>query len=138
MIRPHKPEELEIFERLTNYCPSRKAKGIVNEVDGKIGAMIIYDYWTYTSVQAHIYAPKFKYFVDPKYIHEIFYYPFITCDRKKIIAVTPEESKASLAVSKWLGFKEIARIKDGWCDDEDMVVKELTRDACRWLQKKAA
>jgi hypothetical protein len=138
VIRAATKEEIEDFERETNYCPSKKAKGIVNEVDGKVAAMIIYDYWTYTSVQVHIHAPNFRHFIDPKFIHEIFHYPFITCDRKVLVAVTPDESKGSLAVSKWLGFKETYRMKDGWCDGEDMVLKELKRADCRWLQQKAA
>lgn len=138
MIRSATREEIDKFEADTNYSPSKKCKGIVNEIDGEIGAMILYDFWTYTSVQVHIYAPKLNAFVDPKFLKEVFHYPFITCDRKLLVAVTPEESKGSLAVSKWLGFKETYRMKDGWCDGEDMIVKELKRVDCRWLLQKAA
>lgn len=138
MIRAATDKDFEVFENNASYAPSRRAKGIVSEVEGEIGAMVVYDHWTFTTVQTHVYAPKFKYFLEPLFLEAIFRYPFVTCDKQRLMAVTPEESKGSLAVSRYLGFEEVYRIKDGWMKGSDMVIKELMRKNCRWLQKKAA
>ena len=138
MIRAATREELDAFEIETGYCPTKKCTGIVNEVDGKVAALILYDFWTHTSAQAHISVSNFKHFIDPAFVRAIFEYPFEMCGKSMLITVTPESAKGSLAISRWLGFVEVYRQKDGWKQGEDMILKEMRRENCRWLQKKAA
>jgi hypothetical protein len=138
VIRAATKEEIALFEEKTNYHPSRMVKAVVNEVEGEIAAMVLFDYWTHSAVQAHIYAPKLRHFVEPTFLNELFSYAFITCGKKLIFSVTPSDCAGSLAISSWLGFKETSRIKDGWDEGVDMVIKQIRYDECRWLQQKVA
>lgn len=52
-----------------------------------------------------------------------------------LVTATPANQKGSLAVSGWLGFYEIFRIRDGWDTGVDMVLKELRREDCRFIQQ---
>lgn len=99
------------------------------------GAMVIYDSWTHSAVQCHVYSKGPKYLFKKDFIHAIFAYPFLQCGKTLIYTVTPADSGASLSVSRALGFVESYRQKDGWDVGVDMIVKEMRLENCRWLNK---
>lgn len=138
MIVPATSDDIKFFSEVVHYDPSVKAKGVVYKMQRRIMAMVLYDHWAYNSAHVHIYSASPKALFDKKFIHEIFAYPFVTCDRGVLIATTPADQEASLAVSKALGFNEILRVKDGWKVGIDMIVKEMRRENCQWLERKAA
>lgn len=54
--------------------------------------------------------------------------------RLVIIGVTPSDNKKALRLNKHLGWREIYRIRDGYKVGVDLVVQEMRREDCRWLQ----
>jgi len=138
IIRAGTPKEVEAIAAAMQYVPSQKVNSVAILERDTLMAMGLYDHWTYSSVNVHIWSSSPRWLMHPLFIKEIFRYPFEVCNRKILLAVTPGDNEASLRFSKVLGFREIFRHKDGWKDGVDMVVKEMHRKECRWLQKKAA
>lgn len=133
MIRAATEKELDACAEIMGYSPSKRAKGIVILEAESIGACVLFDHWTIASVQVHVYGPSLKALFSPAFLREIFAFPFVTGGRSVLVAVTPAHQHGSLAVSSWLGFREVTRIKDGWDIGIDMVVKQLRREDCRFL-----
>lgn len=136
MFRALTNGEIAYVAQEMSYCPSLHTKSVANIAsNGEILACILYDHWTISCVQVHVYAKSLAALFNRDFLHEIFTFPFITGGRKYLIGVTPANQKASLAVSGWLGFKEVTRIPDGWDTGVDMIVKRLSRTDCRFLPK---
>lgn len=129
MIRAATQDELrEIVERLP-LPYSESMRGITNG-----GATVIFDGWTPNSVQMHVYSSGPKSLFDPTFVIEVFRYAFEQCGKSLVYTVTPGDAEGSLAVSGAMGFRETHRIKDGWSDGVDMVIKEMRRGDCRYLR----
>ncbi len=129
MIRAATKEEIESVLPSLPLTYSEDMRGVRND-----GAMVVYDHWTPAAVQVHIYSRGPAYLFKRDFLRAVFGYPFKQCGRRKLVAVTPANATASLAVSRALGFRETYRIKDGWDVGVDMIVKEMTREECRYLR----
>lgn len=134
IIRPASHGNISWLGEQMSYCPGARAKGIIAGANGGfIEAAVLYDHWTLNAVQVHVYAPVLKTLFSKPFLHAMFSYPFVQCNRGLLVAVTPADQKGSLAVSGWLGFKEKYRIRDGWKLGVDMVLRELRREDCRFI-----
>lgn len=134
MIRAAYRDELELIASRLPIAIDSETRGVLYEDNRGLGAMVIYDSWTNTACQVHIYSNGPDRLFRPDFIREVFWYPFIQCGKSLLYSVTPADSEASLALSKYLGFREMYRQKDGWDKGIDMVLKELRREDCRWLR----
>lgn len=125
---------------MVGYSASNDARGVVYKtVSASIAAMALYDHWTPNSVNVHIYSQNPKYLFDKEFTHAIFHYPFEQCQKGLLIGMTPSSHEASLAVSRYLGFREVYRLKDAWEPGVDIIIKEMRKTECHWLrQEKAA
>ena len=136
MIRAATPKEIDHICDEIGYAPSKHATGVVIEKDdGTPGAAAIYDHWTHSAVQMHAWSSSPKYVFNPDFCREIFAYIFVQNTKMLAFAVTPCDNSPSLALAKFLGFKKILRIRDGWKLGTDMVIQELRREDCRFLEK---
>lgn len=106
---------------------------IEDEVGG-IGAAALYDRWTHSAVEMHAYSKGPKYVFRPEFCKAMFEYPFIQQNKMLAFAVTPCDNTASIALARFLGFREVYRIRDGWEPGTDMVIQELRRENCRFLE----
>lgn len=139
MIRSCTPDELIFILGQMEYKPSPGVNSVCSVADsGVLLAAALFDNWTHTAVTAHIWANKPQGLFSKEFLEAIFSYPFIMCNKKVIVTTTPSNAKDSLAVSRAFGFRETYRIKDGWNDGIDMVIKEMRREDCRYIQKEAA
>lgn len=134
-IRATTPDETDKIAELMGYAPGRSTRGIVFLAEESACAAVFFDHWTAASAEAHVYAPSLKHLFSPNFLHAIFDYAFNQAQRKMLVTATPANQKGSLAVSGWLGFYEIFRIRDGWDTGVDMVLKELRREDCRFIQQ---
>lgn len=134
MIRAASVEEIEFVCDRVGYAPSKGAKGVVIMDKQDIGAAAIYDHWTHSAVQMHAYSISPKFIFNPDFCREIFTYPFIQCKKTLAFTVTPCDNSASLALARFLGFVEVYRIENGWRIGTDMVIQELRRENCRFLE----
>jgi hypothetical protein len=137
IIRSAHPAEIDLITSEMHYDPSRKVNSVALLDSDTLIACALYDHWTYNSVNVHIWS-KSPQVLYPLYISEIFRYPFEVCSRGILLAVTPADNENSLKFSKALGFREVYRVKDGWKEGVDLVVKEMRREECQWLLKKVA
>ena len=136
MIRAATEAEIEDICDKIGYAPSKHSRGVViTDDDDKPGAAAIYDHWTHSAVQMHAWSSSPKYLFNPDFCREMFAYPFVQNTKMLAFAVTPCDNSPSLALAKFLGFKEVYRITDGWKLGTDMVIQELRRENCRFLEK---
>lgn len=141
MISAATVDDIEDTALLMQYCPTKNAKGIkftANDSNAIIDAMVIFDFWTPNAAQMHVWAREAKYILNPIFIREVFRYAFIFADKRLLVSVTPSDNSASLKLSEAMGFRETFRIKNGWDLGVDMVIKEMRREECRFLQKEVA
>ena len=126
------PEDFSLFESKTSYKPSGDFKGIkAVDDEGKICGMVGFDYWTVNAAQMHVYfdnSNAMRYLVP-----EAFRYLF-GHGKGLAITVTPAHNEASLKLQKFLGFKQMARIQDGWAIGDDMIISELRKQDCIWVR----
>lgn len=108
---------------------------LIEDEVGGVGAMAIYDRWTKTAVEMHAYSASPKYVFRPEFCRAMFEYPFVQQHKMLAFAVTPCDNIASIALARFLGFREVYRIRDGWDLGTDMVIQEIRRENCRFLEK---
>jgi hypothetical protein len=136
VIAAASPQDVEFFCKEVQYAPTTGARGVVfKTVTAAIAAMALYDHWTPNSVNVHIYSSSPKHLFDREFTHAIFHYPFVQCGKGLLIGITPSSHESSLAVSRYLGFREVYRMKDAWAEGIDMIVKEMRKEECQWLRK---
>jgi hypothetical protein len=136
VIRAATQEEISRVAELIGYQPTVDARGVAYLAEGKEepGAMVIYDRWSHNGAEAHVWSCAPGAFFDKKYLQAIFEYPFLQCGRGVVVAVTPSDSAESLALSMALGFRESYRVRDYWKPGVDMVIKEMRKEECKWLE----
>jgi hypothetical protein len=127
------PAELLWLELRTGCVLTRNATGIAAiDKAGLVRGVVAYDEWTPGSVQAHmaVDAP----IVWRSLLGPAFAYPFVQSNREKLLGVIRSDNAKSLAMVKALGFKEAHRVVDGWERGVDLVLFEMRRETCRWIQ----
>lgn len=129
MIRAATPSEIAWVCSKLPLPYSSSMKGVCNE-----GAMVVYDSWTPNAAQVHVYSAGPRHLLNREYLTEVFKYGFVQCSKGKLFTVTPAIATESLRVSDALGFREVYRQIDGWDIGVDMIVKEMTRQECRYLR----
>jgi len=138
IIRSATPVEVEAVAAAMNYDPSRKVNSVALLERDTLLAVALFDHWTYNSVNAHIWSSSPRGLLSPLFVTEIFRYAFEISGRKIVLVITPADAKESLKFSQALGFREVYRVKDGWKEGIDLIVKEMRKEECRWLLKKVA
>ena len=100
------------------------------DANGEIKGMVGYDNWTLNAVQMHMA------FETPAALRAIipagFKYPFSS--RGVILGIIPSHNERSCELTRRLGFKEVYRIQDGWAKGDDMIVFQMRREECRYLE----
>lgn len=136
IIRAAKQDEIHEICEVIGFGYNKWSNGVLLEKeDGGIGAMAIYDRWTHTAVEMHAYSAGPQYVFRPEFCRAMFHYPFAEQNKMLAFAVTPCDNIASIALARFLGFREVFRIRDGWNLGTDMVIQEIRRENCRFLEK---
>jgi len=136
VIRAATQAEISYVCEKIGYTYNTNANGVMIEDSvGGIGAMAVYDRWTKSGVEMHAFSADPRYLFRPEFCKAMFEYPFVQQKRMLAFAVTPCDNVASIALARFLGFKEVYRIRDGWDLGTDMVIQELRRENCRFLEK---
>lgn len=138
MIRSATKEEIAYVCDKIGFVKYEQANAVLIEDEvGGVGAMAIYDRWTKTAVEMHAYSKHPKYVFRPEFCRAMFDYPFVQQNKMLAFAVTPCDNIASIALARFLGFKEVYRIRDGWDSGTDMVIQEIRRENCRFLEMRS-
>jgi RimJ/RimL family protein N-acetyltransferase len=121
-----------LFER-TGYMPTPWAKAIANvTAEGKILGVVAFDAWNGASCEMHV-AGQGNW-LTRGLLRACFEYVFKQAELKVVIGMVPSTNAKALRFDRHIGFSEVARIKDG-VPDGDLVVMQLRREDCRYLEK---
>jgi hypothetical protein len=90
--------------------------------------------WTENAVTGHMAATTPR--VWRRGLHrEYFDYIFNACNRTWLFGQVEEGKGNALSIDKKFGFREVARIPDGFRDGCDMILLVMHRDECRFLDR---
>lgn len=94
--------------------------------------MVAFDAWTPKSCQAHfaLASP-----VAWRHLRKAaFWYAFEHAAKQVVLGIVPAHNRRSLVMARHLGFRETHRVPGGWDNGIDLVVLEMRRADCRWLE----
>lgn len=117
---------------LTPYARALKAV----DREGAIRGMVAFDNWTENAVQVHmaVDAP----IVWRRLLPAAFRFAFEHAGKGLMVGITPASNARSLNFQWKTGFRPAYRIRDGWAAGEDMVISEMRREECRYLNREVA
>lgn len=121
------------IETRTGCVLTRNARAIqALDTSGRIRGVIAYDCWTESGVQAHMAVDSPV--VWRSLLRPAFTYPFLEVGRSLLIGIIAADNPRSLNMVRRLGFRETYRVVDGWSVGVDLIVHEMRRHECRWLE----
>lgn len=97
----------------------------------RILGMVGYCNWTPGAVESHM-AVETP-IAWRSLLPHVFAYPFET--RITMLAVIPSHNSHSLKLTRHFGFRETHRVRDGWAQNDDLILLELRREECRFLKE---
>ncbi len=108
--------------------------------NGIIKAMVGYCCWTNTSAQVHFATDTPFALRALVYDNDspAFRYPFIEAKKRILIGSVPSQNPRALKLNSHFGFEEVARIKDGFGEGNDIVLMEMRKENCRFLREPKA
>lgn len=131
------PAELSWLSERTGALLSPRAKGIAaRRADGTCAGVVAYDGWTHNSCQAHMAVETAL--AWRALLPSCFSYPFLEAGRGVLLGLIREGNAPSCRLTRHLGFTEAGRVKDGAAVGEDLILFEMRRESCRYLQHKEA
>lgn len=101
------------------------------DATGRIRGMVAYDNWTEAAVQSHMAVDSPV--VWRSLLGPAFSYPFEECGKSLLLGIIPMHNHQSVAMARHLGFRETYRIRDGWAEEDDLLVFEMRRHECPWI-----
>lgn len=93
------------------------------------GVMLL-DTWAENSVIGHT---AIQHPMVLREMSEVLRYVFDTCDKGMLLGMIISNNKKSLRFHKHIGFTELYRIIDGYALGVDIVLVQLLRENCRYL-----
>jgi hypothetical protein len=132
-VRVQGSKNWEWLQKRSDIVPSPEFKAI-EAVDslGRIHGMVGFDGWTENSVVLTIALE------NPaslrSLIHPASNYVFVQANRGIALAMIRGGNLRSQRLCKHAGLKEVYRVRDGIRVGEDIVIMELRREDCRWIE----
>jgi len=111
------------------------SQGIVAYDDtGAIAAICAADSFTTDACQVH-FAIDRPIVIKYGFLHEIARHLFIACNRDRIFGLVPANNAKALKLDTHIGFREVARVPDGYAKGVDYIVLRMDRDTSPWLEQ---
>jgi hypothetical protein len=126
------PTEWAWIQRKASVIACEDSQGIVAFDDRGIAAICVADSFTTDACQVH-FAIERPLVIKHGFLHEIARHLFITCNRKRIFGLVPSNNAKALKLDTHIGFREVARVPDGFAEGIDYVVLRMDRDTSPWL-----
>jgi hypothetical protein len=109
------------------------SQGIVAYKDnGDIQAICVADSFTVDACSVH-FAIDNPFVIRAGFFHEISRHLYCVCGRDRLFGLVPGNNAKALKLDKHIGFREVARIPDGFAKGIDYVVLRMDKQGCRWL-----
>tara|TARA_R110000803_G_scaffold47337_4_gene98777 strand:+ start:205 stop:648 length:444 start_codon:yes stop_codon:yes gene_type:complete len=112
------------------------SQGLVayNNITGVISGVIIMDSWTDSGCQVHI-AIDNPICIRAGLLREAATHIHIVCKRKYIFGTVPADNKKAYNFNLKIGFKEVARVPDGYSEGVDYIIVRMSKEDNPWLPK---
>lgn len=133
-IRGHGPGDLGWLVDRTHVALTVDARAVVAEEDGQIVGMVAYDSWTENAVFAHMAVTSPRVWL--RLLRPAFQYVFQQAGRGIILAAISERNPRSFRFATGIGFLPRFKVKDGQAAGEDLVLFEMRREWCRFLERR--
>ena len=131
-------QEIDWIRTKLNIAKIEDTKGISALSDsGELYGVCAMESWTEGSCQVHIVINNPICLKGYKLFREVFNYIFNVGNRHTALGFVSADNDKALNFDKKIGFKELARIKDGFKLGTDTVILELRRENCKWIDKEA-
>lgn len=135
-VRPAPPEHYDWLARKANLVIG-PSFGALEAVDGdRILAMVGYDGWTPNSCSMHV-AVDDPYaalrLIRPAF-GLVFDAPPKGLGKGVALGSVLSTNEKALIFDRRLGFRQIARLSDAWAKGVDVILLEMRREDCRWVE----
>jgi len=111
-----------------------EARGLMAiDDEEKIHGMIVFDSWTPNSCQAHIALSSP--IALRCLLNELFDYAFNQADRSIILCIIRSHNVDSSRLVRHMGFVEVARIVAAYSSVEDLLIFQLRKEKCRFIEE---
>ena len=114
----------------------KDSQGIVayEDTTGEIAGIVIMDSWTPSGCQTH-FAIDNPICIRRGLFREVALHIHVACDRRYIFGLIPANNEHAHKFDLKMGFREVARIPEGYDIGVDYIVVRLAREDNRWLPK---
>lgn len=111
------------------------AVGIGVEREGEIVGAAVFNNYTGADIHIHIVSNGKKNWITRELLWFVHYYAFNQAGVKRISGFIWESNKEAVELARRVGAELEARLVDA-ADDGDVLLFRITRDNCKWLQRK--
>lgn len=119
-------------ERIGLQSFKADAKAIGIKRDGEIAAVVVYDCFGPVDCNMHVASDGSGHWLSRRTLVEVFSYPFITLDLRRVTALVPNKRKHAIRFNEHLGFR-----LEGLCPeampDDDIQIRGMLRRECRFI-----
>lgn len=114
----------------------KDTQGIVayDDETGAISGIVVMDSWTKSGCQAH-FAIDNAMCIRRGLFNEVARHIYVDCGLEYIFGLIPANNEKAHKFDLKMGFKEVARIPDGYDIGVDYIVVRMSRAECRWAPK---
>lgn len=98
---------------------------------GRLIGCVGYDAWNGASCQMHMAGEAG--WLTRGFLRAAFAYPFVEAGCRSVLAIVAASNVRALDINRRLGFDEVARLEDA-APDGALVLLQMRREACRWLE----
>lgn len=74
--------------------------------------------------------------IDRTFVRAVFTYPFVQCELTHLLALVDSANQRALDIDKRCGFKEVNRFEGAGLEGKDLILLQMTKNECRWLNGK--
>lgn len=123
-----------VARRIPGFVATRDARALGVARDGLVVAAVIYERFNGVHCEVSIVVEDRARWADRRTLHALFDYPFRQLGCAAISATIAASNLQSLNLCAKLGFSPVALIKFAAPDGGPLVVMQLERDNCGWLE----
>ena len=129
-----RPDEWTWVSERAYPMQAADTQGIVayDDTTGKIAGIVVMDSWTASGCQAH-FAIDNPMCIRRGLFSEVAHHVHVVCGRKYIFGLIPADNDRAYKFDLKMGFKEVARVPDGYAEGVDYIVVRMSREENRWL-----
>lgn len=121
-----------VAERVGRSTPWTDAAALGLEKDGELVAGIVIDGYV-PNARGSMHCAIERKGMNKDFLYACFDYAFNFLNLKVLLNPVSENNPASMRFTEHIGFKEISRIPEAWDGKETLVLYQLSKADCKWI-----